>query len=544
MAITDNRTLLTANDTTSPQPDDLSGSAAGNSNTETYIEGDGSYSVKLSSATGGLLHDAGSAQDWSNNTFYIWWNCSTAGKLNTKASGGVRMRFCGATVTDFFEIYLEGGDTYSGGFEMSVVDIERAAANPDNTGGTPPATSAIRYVGIVWDVTAMISGNVDNCFLDAMWRLPASTPGILVEGQNTGSVDWTWADIVAAGDVGDPSKAWGTVFNRDGIVFINTPIRFGANDAVTHGFSDTNVKVQWEDQLVALAGFYVLQPVGGSGTQSFQLGQKTGTGDDAIGTQGGSIGAASSGSRWSFDADDANLDACYLYGVNFDHAEDFQLDSSAVEAISCFFLDCTSARVDNSLFLRNSIVAANTGNGVAFLTTDDLTDVRFCSFVFSDGHAFELTTPRVATQTSKGNLFSGYGADDSNDAAGYNNSGGAVTINVTDNGDGPTIRNGSGASTTVNNAVTLTINVKGEAGNDIEGARVRIQKQSDGSLVTQGTTNTSGVFTDTFDFSSDLDVEIIVRLKGFQNYATTGKITSNGLTTDVTFLTDPTVNLP
>lgn len=476
MAIVDNRTLLTANDTGSPSPDDLSGAASGNSNTETFIQGNGCYSVKLSSAVGGLLHDAGSAQDWSNNHFYIWWNCSTAGKLNTLSAGGVRVRFCGATVTDFFEVYIDGRDTYTGGFKMTVIDIERASASPSSTGGTPPATTAIRYVGIVWDVTSMISGNVDNCFIDAMWRLPASTPGVRVEGQNTGSVDWTWQDIVDAADAGDTTKAWGVAFNRDGVIFINTPIRFGANDAVTHGFSDQNAKIQWEDQIVATTGFYGIEVIGGTGIQSFQLGVKSGTGDDAIGSQGGSIGASATGSRWFFDANDANVDSCFLYGVAFDHADSFQLDSATVETVSCQFLDCTSCRVDNSLFLRNRIIDANTADGVAFLTTDDISDVRFCNFLFSDGHAIELTTPRVASQTSKGNVFNSYGSTGTNDAAIYNNTAGAVSIAVTNGGvvSQHSYRNGTSASTTVTGSVSVTVRPI------VIGSEVRAYRVSDG----------------------------------------------------------------
>jgi hypothetical protein len=496
--ITDNRTSLTTNDTTSNIVD-ATGASSGNQNTETFIEGSASTSNKASSAVIALLFDAGSAQDWSNNAFYIWWNVSTAGKLNTKASGGVRMRFCGATVTDFFEVYIEGNDTYTGGFKMTVVDIERAAANPDNTGGTPPATSAIRYVGIVYDITSMISGNVDNCFLDAMWRLPQSTPGIIVEGRNGGSTDWAWQDIVNAADAGDPTKAWGTAFNRDGVIFINTPIRFGANDASTHGFSDSNAKVQWEDQLVATTGFYTLTVIGGSGAQSFQLGSKTGTGDDATGSQGGSIGADANGSRWSFDADDANIDACNLYGVVMDHAEDFQLDNANVETISCTFLDCSSARIDNSLFLRNGVVDSNTADGVAFLTTDDLGDIRFSTFLFSDGHAIELTTPRVENQTSKGNKFTNYGSIGTNDAAVYNNTGGLVNISITNSGDTPTYRNGSGASTTTSNPVTHTI-----TGLD-SGSQVIWIRQSDEAEL-ENKTESGGTASYQYEYAGDVDV--------------------------------------
>lgn len=496
--IVDNRTPLTANDTTANIVD-TTGAAAGNQNTETFIEGNASVSDKASSAVIGLIFDAGTAQDWSNNTFYMWWNCSSAGKLNTKSSGGIRMRFCGSTISDFFEIYLEGKDTYSGGFKMSVVDIERASANPSNTGGTPPSTSSIRYVGIIYDVTSMISGNVDNCFLDAMWRLPSSTPGIIVEGRNGGSVDWNWSDIVSAADSGDPTKAWGTAFNRDGVIFINTPIRFGSNDATTHGFSDTNAKVQWEDQLVALTGFYTLTVIGGSGSQSFQLGTKSGTGDDATGALGGSIGAA--GSRWSFDADDANIDACYLYGVVMDHAEDFQLDNSNVEVISCSMIDCTSARVDNSLFLRNRIVGANTADGESFLTTDDLGDVRFCDFQFSDGHAVLLTTPRVQSQTSKGNKFSGYGADDTTDSAVLNGAGGQVDIAVTNAGDTPTVNPTS--STSVSNPITHTV-----TGLD-SGSQVIWIRQSDEAEL-ENKAESSGSASYAYEYTSDVDVWVQV----------------------------------
>jgi hypothetical protein len=43
------------------------------------------------------------------------------------------------------------------------------------------------------------------------------------------------------------------------------------------------------------------------------------------------------------------------------------------------------------------------------------------------------------------------------DAAIFNNSGGAVTINITNDGNTPTVRNSAGSSTTVNNTKTLTI---------------------------------------------------------------------------------------
>lgn len=481
MAIVDGRTSLTTNDATGL--DDLTGAASGSANTETFIEGSASQSIKVSNAVDGLLYDAGTAQNWSGNVFYIWYNCSTAGKLDTKANGGIRVRFCGATVTDWFEVYIEGSNTYSGGFRMAVVDIDEAHTNADGTNGTKPATSAIRYVGVVFDMASMISGNIDNCFVDAMWRLPSATPGIRVEGQNTGSVDWTWQDIVDAADVGDTTKAWGTIRRlENGTISLNTPVRFGANDTVTHGFSDTNETIGFEASegvtgTLIPDDFYGIDILGNSGgTTNFELGIKTGTGNDALGAQGGAIQTA--GPRFFIDADDPNVDSVNFYGATLSGGAGLQLDDPAVEMISCILLDCTSARVDNSLFLRNTIINANTADGVAFLTTDDIGDVRFCTFQFSDGHAIELTTPRIASQTSTGNTFTGYAlqAGTANDRAIYNNTLGAVDISVVSGGSVTehSYRDGTSASTTV------TANISVSFTNFSVGTEIRVYIDSTG----------------------------------------------------------------
>jgi hypothetical protein len=470
MAITDNRTLLSGFETvdTVTTPDDLSGSAGGTADTEIFIQGSRSFGYYSGSSRDGLLYDAGTAQNWSGNTFYLWVNCGIAGLLNTKAAGGMTVRFCGATVSDWFEVYVAGSDDYpkavNGGWVMLVVDIDKASASPDNTNGTAPAASAVRYVGVTTQTPTM-PRMADNTWVDAMWRLPSATPGIQVEGQNTGSVDWTWDDIVATAEAG----AWGTAKSgTGGSVDINTPIRFGANDAVTHGFSDTNKTILWEDWDVATS-FYGLEVVGGSGVQSFELGIKTGTGDDASGAQGCVVQAASAGQRWYFDCDDANVDAANLYGCSFIHGGDFQLDGATVSAISTLFIDCTSAQLSNiGDFLACTVINANTADGVPFCFTDDLTDIVGSTFQFSDGHAVGLLSGGPTTQTSKGNKFSGYagtagsnltaGPSGSTDAAIENDNGSATIINVTGGGDTPSVYNNTGTpSTTVNNNVSVTL---------------------------------------------------------------------------------------
>lgn len=129
-------------------------------------------------------------------------------------------------------------------------------------------------------------------------------------------------------------------------------------------------------------------------------------------------------------------------------------------------------------------------------------------------------------------------------AAVFNNTGTAITINVT-GGNSPTIRNSAGSTTTVQNTVTLRVNVESAAGAVIEGARVRIERADNGALISQGSTNASGVYEDaSYNYVSDLSVTTKVRLKGWRFFRTGGTIESTGLTVGVTLQPNTIVDLP
>ena len=74
--------------------------------------------------------------------------------------------------------------------------------------------------------------------------------------------------------------------------------------------------------------------------------------------------------------------------------------------------------------------------------------------------------------------FTGYGADASNSAAIYNDSGGSVTLTIS-GGTTPTIRNGTGASTTlVLNPVSTQVTVTDNNGAALQNARVIVEASS------------------------------------------------------------------
>lgn len=506
--ITDGRTNVDVADVATNYVDEA-GTGAGTADTDIKIEGVASIGAILNDVQGGILFNAGTAQNWSNNVFYIWINCGIVGLLATKANQGFKIRFAGATITDFIEFDVGGSDDWptsiEGGWTQFVVDIEDT---PSRTGGTPPATSAIQYVGWVGITASVMPKHVDNTWMDQIARLPDGSPGILVQGRNGGATAWTFADIAA-----QLTTAVGTFVDGPGGSFIcRTSIQFGANDSVTHLFEDTNQVILWDDQEFAPADLYKLSALGNvGGTTTVTLGVKTGSGDTATGAQGIIFQAAAAGVRWDCDFNDPDLDGINFYGCTLIHGGAFLLDDPAVSFISTSFLDCSSALVSNSEMLRLKVIDANTADGVAFMTTDDLSDVVFSEFEFSDGHAVELTTPRVAAQTSKGNVFSGYGIDTSNDAAIFNNSAGLVTISVTEGGSGTTFRNGASASTVISNDVTLTVTVKDEAGVAIQNAQVGIFRDDTGAQLMNEDTTAGGIATEPFNFVSSTAVSVRVR---------------------------------
>lgn len=134
------------------------------------------------------------------------------------------------------------------------------------------------------------------------------------------------------------------------------------------------------------------------------------------------------------------------------------------------------ATFDSCVFDKSIAASSILSNNPTLITNSDFN---------SDGsnHAIEITTPGTYSLTD--NDFTDYATV--NGSTGneviYNNSGGAVTINVAGSGIGVvSYRNGAGASTTVNNTKALTINIVDSAGSPVTVAtEITVVKDSDTS---------------------------------------------------------------
>jgi hypothetical protein len=558
--ITDNRTILfNGNSTTGDNGGSWTSlsSTSVTLDTDVKIEGSGSIGEQITNSRRTIIWDNGSTLDMSNTVFYVWVNCGIVGLLDTLANGGMRVRFTGASENDFFEVNVGGSDSWptaiAGGWVQFVVDVPKAQASPDATGGAPPAITAIQGFGISAVTATVMTKVADNTWVDAAWTLADGTAGILIEGRNGGTTDWNWADVLT--QLGTSSGALKS--GPAGSFVLNTSVQWGINDTTTHGFTDTNSVILLDEQDTMETDQYFMQALGNSGgTTRVIMGTKTGTGDDATGAQGCSfLGSSTDPNRCDWDFNDPNLDDIGFYGCTFTHQGDFLLDDPATSAISCLFLDCTSALVtDCRDFLRNTVVNANTADGVAFATTNDITDIVNCTFEFSDGHAVELTTPNTASQTSTGNNFVGYGATGTNDAAIYNNSGsGLVTISLA--GDATlaehTYRNGTSATTSVTASVPVTFEAVDKNDAAIQSVRITAYLISDDSEVINTVTNASGIASTTFAGATPADIYYryrksstgatkYVNLSGFATIeSSTGVSVKRSMVVDTT--ADPTI---
>ena len=188
------------------------------------------------------------------------------------------------------------------------------------------------------------------------------------------------------------------------------------------------------------------------------------------------------------------------------------------------------SEVRNSTFIVNSQLGANNG----IIDWEGTTDIESSTFELSSGtttgHGIKFAA--TGTYTLNDLTFNSFGADGTNTAAIFNDSGGAVTVNIT-NGAAPTVRNGAGASTTVNVIAPITVTVTDTGGTPIQNARVYIRPSGGGSAILTGLTDASGVLTGDYTGATPQAIEGWVRkstLPGtlYKQFAIAGTITSSG----------------
>jgi len=476
--ISDNRTLVAAA-TAATTYVDLGGGGA-SIDQDVFLLGDRSAGFQSTNSRDGVMVDLGAATDVSNNVFYLWVNCGVVGLLDLASLGGFRVRFAGANTNDFFEIDIAGSDFWplatDGGWVMFVVDIERAKTRSTTfgaTGGTSPATNAIRYVGISTIQPAMGAKMVDNTWLNGVWRLPYLTPGIIIEGQNGGTTPWTSDDIVTA--VGATSGIFSESYG--GAYVFNTGVQIGIADTTTHAVDFSGDTWLFDNLGTTQAnsdlrsGISALSASGGSVTVN--AGTSSGSGNDLNGSGGWSIssapaafaaGGGANDNKWNitFANSSAGTETVNLYGSAFSGLGNITLQDPATTVAGTVFADVQLLELGSVTNTIGAFTNNTVSNSVLVPSPVALEKIINCSFIYGGGGkiSFPFTGFTIIWATTPydfiGNLFAGFGADGTSSAAIENASSYNITITIIDSPDTPTKLETNGTITFIN-AIGVTI---------------------------------------------------------------------------------------
>lgn len=218
---------------------------------------------------------------------------------------------------------------------------------------------------------------------------------------------------------------------------------------------------------------------------------------------------------------------------------------------SLAFASCLSLTISNCAIQNSKISKVPAGNDTLITNASStihscIIDVsavtsgnRWCSvanpeifenntFIGGGGHAIRITS--AGTYDFIGNVFTGFGTTGTNGAAIYNDSGGSVTLNITGGGSTPTYRNGTGASTTVNSNVSVTL--------------TGLKNPSEVRVFSAGTTTEiagqENVISGSFNFSvgSGVSVDISILALGYQNQRILSYSTTSDASIPITQILD------
>lgn len=399
----------------------IGGGAGASANTDVFIQASQSIGRRVSNATdkGWWITD-GAANDLSAAGVHLgMWVWVTHFGVMTS----LKIR-AGADQTNYDDHTVPVAEYPSlGGWFRVWLDISRT---PEATGGSGGDEANMDEFALTASLPT-VGGNADNVIMDA---LDHTTTGLTLTGTAGVFSDFTTADS-------NSTNRYGVITDFNGTLFLAARLTFGTSSSLV--FTDSAFVIIFPDQSLVADTFMGI-------TIDLQNASTDVNWNDGVvrsaGTKQGDL--VVSGTSGAFDA----------VGCAFANLRTIDLTTGAT-LDGCTITDCDKLNQNGGTIDNCVVSGATTADGEAFIISDNPAAISNTAFTFSDGHAIEIDT--TGTYTFTGNTFSGYGANDTNDAAIYNNSGGAVTINVAGGVASPTVRNGTGASTTVNNNVTTTL---------------------------------------------------------------------------------------
>lgn len=428
----------------------------------------GGNSISRKVTGGGFYSDTGANRNFTVAGRTTWLVKTWLTNYGSLSTAGNKHEVRIGSGTGAYHAYIIGNPTRPyparGGWVIDAID-PGIASHRDTTSGSPNLAACSYFAGYA-DCT---TSKAENLCLDA---IDCGT-GLYLTGGDGASTPGVFDDFVSD-DEGDTTNGrFGYIQTQNGAIFVlgklylGATVASGARTAVATGFDDTGVAVTWPDNRAA-AGFSGLTFDLGSASTVIALSRCS------LASKGT---AAGEDTRAVFEVFGAS-GSLTITGGSVDSFASIDLTSTTT--MDGVVVTSSGQITPNGANLSGATVSDSTAASAILWDTSANTNGLLDGVSFSSsgaGHAIELGANCPAVITLTGQSYSGYaGADGStgNEVI-YNNSGKAITINIS-GGTTPTVRNGAGASTTVNNTVAFTLT------NVVANSQIWVAANAGGSL--------------------------------------------------------------
>ncbi|MHA1859141.1 MAG: hypothetical protein ACTSUU_06820 [Candidatus Thorarchaeota archaeon] len=500
----------------------------------------GCLGIQVSNESLEFGHQDTGGIDLSDLLVYIW--VLGQGIMDTKANHGITAYFTDGTNEIGYDI--SGSDEavfrHNSGqplWQCMVIDPDDPPTDFIEYSGSETSLdwSAIEVIGAGFKTLVKSVGGVENCFIDT---IRYGSDGIYCYG-GTGGAPEVFETIASEDASNTSGKAYG-IFRKLGTQLFGLQGVLEIGDATSTNdtyLTDTGFTINIEDVGVGVSR---------SGVR-FQN-NSTGAGIYNI-TDGNFICPVGVGAF--FDASNADIGLMLLQRlnfVNFDQGMKFATGGGSHFIRDNNFDNCAQVDPGDTTFEGNTFINCADADGALLL--DATGSTKWADLLFTRGtetsHAIYITA--TGTHVLDNITYSGYGADATTTAAVYNNSGGAVTLNITGGGDAPTVLNGASASTSIINAKYLAVRVKSATTLvNISGARVYLEAAAggpltEGTVILNGATSLGIIEITDFNYISDQPVTGRVRKSTssplYKTGVLAGSITSDGYDVTVYLVDD------
>lgn len=473
-------------------------------------------------ATGSLVSDYGSNITWTSGwNLFLWGIFLAPAAVNTDTNAGIEM-YIGSSISDGYKWTVGGSDfgRYPYGGWTNFVADPQVTTGRTNVGGG--AGTSYRWCGMLCNVVSAITkGSPYGIDVIRFGR-----GELIVTGGQSGNYA-TFDGCASAND--SLANKWGLFQEQFGTYLWKGKISLGTE--LTHTeFADSNRNIVVDNTRRVQPTFNRIEVTNASTIIDWE-----------------NISIVSLGTTSPGDFEMIDNAVLSDVGGGYTDLNTFIYKSNATLRaktwLRCGQVTQGGADIDLCIFQDSIATAA--------LVSDNPNNIDLCRFTQdATGHAIRLTTTCAGNSyTITGNTFENYNATDGStgNEGIYNNSGGAVTINVVD-GVVPSVRNGSGATTTIQAAVPLTIDVFDSQNASVHNAVVALYPDVATTVIVNATTNKDGRVLSSYNYTSDQTIRVRIRKSspGDARYipvATTGVITSDGYTLRQTLIVDSNASL-